>query len=403
MPHHPEITLGFLPLVDSAVLIAASEKGFDGDEGLRLTLFRAGSWNAVIEGIADGRLQGGHMPAPLPVAVNLGLLSGPPLVAPMAFGLGGNAVTMSNDLAAEMSMYGLPAAGLNPALAGAALRAVILQRRQSGEPAITLSVAHRFSGHHFELRYWLAACGIDPARDIDIVEIPSPQAGEALAQGRIDGCCVGEPFGTVAIDRGLGRVVTVKSGIWRNGPEKVVGLSAEWADANPLLLDALLRALQHAADWCAHPDNIEELAGLLGARLALPGELMLPALSRAARQFGTVRNGAGQAPANHRRPATFPWQSHALWFYSQMVRWGDCGYSAQGLQTARDSYRPDLYRRGLKPIFVPMPGANMKLEGALSSPQHVGARNAAFVLGPDGFFDGRIFDPDRVEDYILDL
>jgi NitT/TauT family transport system ATP-binding protein len=401
MTHGSEIILGFQPLVDSAVLIAAAEIGFAADEGLTLSLRRGGSWDAILDDIASGTLQGAHMPAPLPVAVNLGLLANaPPVIAPIAFGLGGNAVTVSIGLHAEISRHGL-LADLDPAAAGAALRAVIAARRLRGAPLIKLSVAHRFSGHHYELRYWLSACGIDPDRDLDLVVLPSQQTVDALAEGRIDACCVGEPWSTVAIDRGLGRVVTVKSAIWRNSPEKVLGLSQVWADDNPLLVDALLRALHHAADWCAHPDNIEELAGILGARLALPGELMLPALSRAARQAGTSRFGTASNRKIPRRPGTFPWQSHALWFYSQMVRWGDCAHLPGKAQAARDSYRPDLYRRGLKPIFAPMPGANMKVEGALMSPQHVGAAHAAFVLGPDSFFDGRSFDPDRVEEYIL--
>ena len=401
MTHRPEITLGFQPLVDSAVLIAAAEIGFAADEDVTLTLSRGGSWDDILEDVASGKLQGAHIPAPLPVAVNLGLLpNATPLVAPIAFGLGGNAVTVSIALHAEMSQQGL-LTDLDPAAAGAALRAVIAARRSQGAPLIKISVAHRFSGHHYELRYWLAACGIDPDGDVDLIVLPSQQTVEALAERQIDACCVGEPWSTIATDRGLGRVVTVKSAIWRDSPEKVLGLSKPWADDNPLLVDALLRALHHAADWCAHPANIEQLAGILGARLALPGEWMLPALSRAARQSGFSRFGKHSTRTIRRKPGTFPWQSHALWCYSQMVRWGDCDHTPGNMQTARDSYRPDLYRRGLKPIFAPMPGANMKVEGALREPQHVGASHAAFVLGPDGFFDGRMFDPDCLEDYII--
>ena len=95
-----------------------------------------------------------------------------------------------------------------------------------------------------------------------------------------------------------------------------------------------------------------------------------------------------------------PWQSHALWFYSQMARWGQATHSAENVRVAKDSYRPDIYRRALRPTGAALPGANAKVEGALKVATGVGSVQGKLVLGPDGFFDGQVFDPDKLDDYI---
>jgi NitT/TauT family transport system ATP-binding protein len=100
------------------------------------------------------------------------------------------------------------------------------------------------------------------------------------------------------------------------------------------------------------------------------------------------------------KAATFPWKSHALWFYSQMVRWGQVAHTPANVATARDTYRPDIYRAALKPLGIALPAANAKVEGALSGPTPVGSAGASLTLGPDGFFDGALFDPDQLDRYI---
>lgn len=395
-----EITVGFLPLLDSAILIAAAEKGFARDERIEMKLVRETSWANIRDRVAVGHFQAAHMLAPMPIASNLGLSPlSVPLVAPMALGLGGNAVTVSVPLYEEMTAHGM-AGDLDPADAGRALKAVIAAR--GAAERLRIAVVHPFSGHNYELRYWLAACGIDPERDAEIIVVPPPLMPDALASGNIDMCCVGEPWNSVAVSRASGRIVTVKARIWRNSPEKVLGVTARWAEANRDVLDALLRALYRAAEWCGRSENAEELATILSRPqwLDIDGKLLLGCLTGA---LATRPDHIVQVDdffIRHEKAATFPWQSHALWFYSQMVRWGQCRHSPQNAAIARDSYRPDIYRRALKSLPAPLPGANLKVEGALSKPQHVGASKAGLVLGPDGFFDGRIFDPDAIDAYI---
>lgn len=402
MPDRMDITLGFMPLFDSAVVVTAAEKGFASDEGIDLKLVRETSWANIRDRIAVGHFQAAHMLAPMPIASNLGLSPlSTPLITPMALNLGGNAITVSTALYDAMLGEGL-VADLEPRGAGAALKAVVEARKRLGLPMLRFAVVHFHSGHNYELRYWLSACGISPDHDVEIAAVPPPLMPDALMMDRIDGYCVGEPWNTVSVDRDIGRIVTVKSKIWRNSPEKVLGVSKRWGEANRPALDALLRACYRAAQWCGNPENIEELAGIMAARqyLGVEGRLLLPELTGRILVSPDVTVEVEDFLVLDRKAANFPWQSHALWFYSQMVRWGHCSHSPNNVLIARDSYRPDIYRQALKPIFAAMPGANLKVEGALAAPQYIGATVGRLMLGPDGFFDGRIFDPDRIDDYI---
>lgn len=398
------LNAGFLPLLDSAVLVIALEEGFAEREGIDLMLVKETSWASMRDRMAVGHFDVAHMLAPMPVAARLGLTSlSAPMLAPMALGLGGNAVTVSRSLWAEMCEAGAPV-DLDPQGTGQALKDVVAARAQVGAPRLRFAVVHPHSGHNFELRYWLAALDIQPERDVDIHIVPPPLMADALGRGQIDGFCVGEPWNTVAVVRAGGRVVTAKSLIWRSSPEKVLAVSEAWADSNTDRLFGLLRALHAAALWCEQPQHHETLAGRLAdpRYLDVPAEHILPAIR------GRMRIGIDETadvddfflPAS--RAATFPWQSHALWFYAQMVRWGQIEHSPENARIAVQAFRPDLYRAALAPTGVAVPGANAKVEGALASPQPVGAVNGTLQLGPDGFFDGRVFDPADLDVYLAE-
>ena len=396
------ITAGFMPLLDSAILVTAKERGFAEQEGIELALVRETSWANIRDRLAVGHFNVAHMLGPMPIACNLGLT---PLAArtivPMALGLGGNAVTVSAALWAHMAMAGAKP-DLDPKRAGAALAAIASARAREGAGPLRFAVVHPHSGHNYELRYWLSACGVMPERDVEIVIVPPPLMADALATGAIDGYCVGEPWNTAAVLAGSGHIATVKAALWRSSPEKVLGADQRWAEANPEALAALLRALYRAAAWCAAPANRETLARQMAAPayVGRPADWLLPALSGRLGLGGGMVRDVEEFFVPFAKAATFPWKSHALWFYSQMVRWGQVAHDADNATTARETYRPDLYRTALKPLGVALPGANAKVEGALRTATPVGSAGASLVLGPDGFFDGMIFDPDRLDDYI---
>ncbi len=393
-----EIVAGFMPLLDSAILVAAKEKGFAEAEGIDLRLVRESSWASIRDRMAVGHFQVAHQLAPMPIAANLGLT---PLaiktIAPIALGLGGNTIIVSNALWAQMADSGA-SADLDPSAAGRALQRVVAQ----GTPTLRFGVVHPFSGHNYELRYWLAASGIDPDRDVEIVILPPPLMADALAAGTLDGYCVGEPWGTAATVAGTGRVATVKAAIWRSSPEKVLGVAAAWAEREPDALAALLRALSRAAQWCGEEANHRELAEILAGQsyIARPTDWLLHGLSGALDVGGGDIRRVQEFFEPFAKAATFPWKSHALWFYSQMVRWGQVAHTPENAAIARETYRPDIYRSALNGLGVALPSANAKVEGALLTSTPVGSAGASLTLGPDGFFDSALFDPDQLDAYI---
>ena len=397
-----EIRAGFLPLLDSAILVAAREKGFAEAEKVDLTLIRETSWANIRDRMAVGHFQMAHMLGPMPVAACLGLI---PLqldvVAPMALGLGGNAVTVSCALAAaiaeETTLLDLDAAQNIKGLA----RAVRRHNAKTDTP-LAFAVVHPFSAHNYDLRYWLAAGGIDPDRDVRIVVVPPPLMADALKSGQIDGYCVGEPWNSLAVARGAGVMVTTKSSIWRSSPEKVLAVSESFVSDHPDAVAAVLRALYRSAEWCGRPENFEELAAVL-AREDYVGQdesIILPALRGRLRYRGEEIAPVRDFFVPFEKAATFPWQSHALWFYSQMVRWGHASWNPESIGRVARVYRPDLYRAAIGPLGGAVPAANSKVEGALKTPTYVGSSDGSLLLGPDGFFDDRIFDPEQIEAYV---
>lgn len=384
------ITAAFLPLLDASILIAAREKGFAEAEGIDLILAREVSWANVRDRMAIGHFDAAHMLAPMPVAANLGLTPfADSIIAPLALGLGGNAITLSKALYERL---GSPRISDSAKVAGLALRGEIDHRTKSGEEMVRFGVVHPHSSHFLELRYWLSACGIDPENEVDTIILPPQFLPDALAQGTIDGFCVGEPYNSIALHQGSGVLAISKHAIWRNSPEKVLGVRGQWALRHKPELQALVRALYKSALWCGKVEHRSELSQIL----ARPDYL-----DRKASLIESALCGpAGFEP--HANAATFPWQSHALWFYSQMVRWGQVTHSPENVAKARTSYRPDIYREALADENVPVPSASSKVEGALTMSTPVGAGTRQLNLGPDGFFDGRIFDPDAIDSYIFE-
>ena len=401
-PSPPDsIRIGFLPLVDSAVLITAREQGFAAAEGIDLQLIRETSWANIRDKVVHRRLDAAHMLAGLSIATTLGL-AGPPtaMVAPFSLGLNGNAITLAERHAALLEAE---ATIDDPAGAAQALARLIGTRRASGQTPLRFGIVHGFSSHNYILRYWLASAGIDPERDVELVVVPPPFMVDTLAREAIDGFCVGEPWNSAAVAAGIGRIIAFGCRIWQRGVEKVLGCRADWAEANGERLGRLLRALDAAAHWAGDRTNHDALASLLATPTYLdkPAELIRHSLS------GRLPIGPEDDSADasdflllYRNAANFPWVSQALWLYSQMVRWGQAPLSDDTERQVRAVFRPDLYRRALVASDTPVPGASAKVEGALDQPLDVGSRIGRLSLGPDRFFDGRVFDPERLHDYI---
>lgn len=385
---HSSVIVGFIPLLDCAPLIVAAEKGFAAAENLDLTLVRETSWANIRDRVIVGHFDAAHMLGPMAVASTLGIghvqVS---IVAPISLGLGGNAITVSTRLWEQIRAAGAQVAA-SPAVQGTALREVVARRERLNEAPLTFAMVYPFSCHNYELRYWLAASGIDPDRDVRLVVLPPPLLVDALREGQIDGFCVGEPWNSLAVSVGVGHIICATTDIWRFSPEKVLGCRLDWSRRYPQRLNALVRALYRAANWCDDARNHEELASLLAQPryVGAPSDVLLRGLSN---NLVLAPNDEPRHVADFyvpaRRAATFPWTSHALWFYSQMVRWRQCEFASNDIARIGATYRPDLYRAALAPLQIDLPGADSKIE---STANH------------DGFFDDKIFDPSDIDAYL---
>jgi ABC-type nitrate/sulfonate/bicarbonate transport system substrate-binding protein len=393
----PHITAGFLPLLDSVLLILAHEMGFAEEEGFSLALSRETSWANIRDRTSLGHFDIALMLAPMPIAASLGLTPiATPMIAPVMTGLGNNAITVSADLWEAMANAGAPG-DMTAGPAGQALAEVIRKSPRK----LRFGVVHQTSSHNYELRYWLAASGIVPDRDIEIVVLPPPLLPEALGSGGLDGYCVGEPWNSVGVARHGARIATTKSSIWQWSPDKVVGMRADWADRHPEWVAGIIRAIYRAGTWCQEEENRLHAAQIMAgpAYLNQPVDIVARALTGQI-DGGTQTVFMPDFFVPHAGAANFPWKSHALWYYSQMVRWGEIAANPESAAIAAAAFRPDLYRAALVSMNVPTPSEDYRLSGDQSSTHRIPANNGTLELGPNRFFDGSIFDPAALEAYI---
>ncbi|MBW8784418.1 MAG: ABC transporter substrate-binding protein [Novosphingobium sp.] len=398
MPH--ELTIGFLPLVDACLPILAHEHGFAAAEGVSLRFVKDMSWATVLDRLLYGHTDAAHLIAPLAIAVTLGRgRPAQPLAVPFVLGLNGNAVTMRPELAQAI---GTPGCLADPVRAGAALARIAAERRDAGRP-LRFGVVHRYSSHNYMLRYWLAGCGIRPDHDADFVTVPPPFCADALETGEVDGICVGEPWNSVAVERGVGEIVLATAQIWRRGVEKVLALREPVLTARREAVEALIRALVCAGRHFVDPANWDENAAILARSEYVGGsaELIRRAISD---RLLLARGGEvvhfPDFMFQYREAANFPWVSQAEWLYTQMVRWEGPQLDSRDAARAARVFRPDVYRSALMGTDEPLPGASSKVEGSLAGTTAVGTQQGRMTLESNRFFDGGVFDPADLEGYL---
>lgn len=375
------LRVGFIPLLDAAPLIVACELAFAKDEGIELELLRETSWATLRDRLAVAHLDAAHILAPLAIADSLGLtplLVG--LVVPMSLGTAGNTITVSRAVLADLIRHGADDT-LDPERGARAFAALVAERRTTGLPPLSLAIVHAYSAHHYQLAYWLGWAGVRPGVDVELVVIPPSLTTAALQSSRIDGFCVGEPWGSLAASIGVGHIVTTSSRIWKRSPDKVLGVRRAFAEQAPDQTAALVRAVYRAACWCEKPENQSELASLLSRNdlIGQPADVIHTALSRRS----SVRSDAASCGDGFLSfaadGATFPRRDHAAWFLAQMVRWGQAKLTAANVKAVEGTYRPDLFEAALAPI---------------ATQPHPPAAKA------ETLFDGMAFDPDRIADYV---
>ncbi len=409
VPEKDELKLGFIKLTDMAPLAIAKELGFFEEEGLYVTLEPQANWKVLLDRVISGELDGAHMLAGQPIAATIGFGTKAEIVTPFSMDLNGNAVTVSNDVWAMMKPN-IPVADGKPAhpIKADALKPVVDKFRGDGK-TFNMGMVFPVSTHNYELRYWLAAGKIHPGfyspndvsgqikADVLLSVTPPPQMPATLEAGTIHGYCVGEPWNQAAVFRGIGVPVVTDYEIWKNNPEKVFGITKAFAEKNPKTTLALTKALIRAAMWLDENNNANRMKAveILSKSEYVGADAKVIANS----MTGTFEYEKGDKRAVpdfnvfFRHFATYPYYSDAVWYLTQMRRWGQIpeGKPDDWYATvAKSVYRPEIYLQAAKLLVA---------EGK--------AKEADFPWNADGyraptaeFIDGITYDGRKPNAYI---
>ena len=414
VPEKEELKFGFIKLTDMAPIAIAYENGYFEDEGLYVTIEAQANWKVLLDGVIDGRLDGAHMLAGQPIAATMGFGTKAHIVTPFSMDLNGNAITVSNEIWKKMKPNIPKRADGKPVhpIKADALKPVVESYKNAGKP-FKMGMVFPVSTHNYELRYWLAAGGIHPGyyaphkgdtsgqidADVLLSVTPPPQMPATMEAGTIFGYCVGEPWNQQAVFKGIGVPVVTDYEIWKNNPEKVFGISADFAKKYPNTTVRLTRALIRAAMWLDENSNANRPAAvkILSQSNYVGADYDVIANSMTG-TFEYEKGDKRKVPDFNvffRHNATYPYYSDAIWYLTQMRRWGQIPDDKSDdwyKDLAAKVYRPDIYAKAAKSLIAD------KLASAKDFPSFKSENG--FRDPQTHFIDGIVYDGTKPNAYI---
>ena len=409
-----ELKFGFIKLTDMAPLAIAKELGYFEDEGLEVELEAQANWKVLLNGVIDGTLDGAHMLAGQPLAATIGFGTKAHIITPFSMDLNGNGITVSNKVWKEMKP-GIPKQAdgkpVHPIKADY-LKPIVDKYNASGKP-FNMGMVFPVSTHNYELRYWLAAGGIHPgfyaphkgdtAGQIDaeayLSVTPPPQMPATLEAGTIYGYCVGEPWNQQAVFKGIGVPVITDYEIWKDNPEKVFGITKEFSEKYPNTTVAVVKAMIRAAMWLDADNNANrpEAVKYLSKPYYVGADYDVIANSMTG-TFEYEKGDKREVPDFNvffRYNATYPYYSDAIWYLTQMRRWGQIAEAKDDAwykKVAADVYRPDIYATAAKALIA---------EGEADAKDFPNFdTETGFKPAQPDFIDGVIYDGSKPTEYI---
>jgi two-component system, oxyanion-binding sensor len=343
-----KLRIGFIPLVDATALLVAVDAGFTAAERLDVELIREVSWSNVRDKLNIGLFDAAHLLSPVAIASTLGIGHvRVPLVVPFNLGINGNAITVSPWLFSALS-DSTDGDLTDPKVSARALSRIVSERRARGLEPLNFGMTFPFSHHNYQLRYWMAAGGIDPDEDVRLVVLPPPYMVESLASKQVDAFCVGAPWNSVAVDLGVGKILHFGCEIMTRVAEKVLALRQQWAEENPDIVTRLVRALVFASRFVSNADNHATVAHIVAQRLGVDPGLVVRTLTGNLKTTadGTMRK-SGRYIVVSGHEANRPDANQAAWAYAQMVRWGQAQLSTELRVSAENVFRAELYDAAL--------------------------------------------------------
>ncbi|WP_454701647.1 CmpA/NrtA family ABC transporter substrate-binding protein [Agrobacterium burrii] len=376
--------IGFIALTDAAPLIIAAEKGLFAKHGMPdVEVLKQASWgatrdNLVLGGASNG-IDGAHILTPMPYLMHTGKVTQNNVPVPMAILARLNLDSQGISVAKEYADTGVQ-------LDASKLKAAFEKKKAEGKE---IKAAMTFPGgtHDLWIRYWLAAGGIDPDKDVSTIVVPPPQMVANMKVGNMDVFCVGEPWNEQLVNQGIGFTACTTGELWKGHPEKALGMRAEWVEKNPNATKALLMAVMEAQQWCDEMANKEEMSTILGKRqwFNVPPKDVLGRLK------GDINYGNGRVLENTglqmkfwQDHASYPFHSHDSWFITENIRWGKFAPDTDVKALVTKVNREDIWREAAKDLSV----ANLP---------------ASTSRGKETFFDGKVFDPENPSAYLESL
>ena len=377
--------LGFIALTDSSPLIIAKELGLFAKYGMPdVQVLKQASWGAtrdnLVLGSAGGGIDGGHILTPMPYFLTLGTISqGKPV--PMnilaRLNVNGQAISVEKE-------YLTAHADID----SSKMKGIIAKRKAAGNK-ITMAMTFPGGTHDMWIRYWLAAGGIDPDKDLELITIPPPQMVANMKANTMEAFCVGEPWNDQLVAQKIGYTAVSTGQMWMNHPEKSFAMRADWVAQNPRAAIALTAAVIEAQRWCDNPANLAKLCEIVGGR----DWFKVPVTDIQDRLAGNFTMGDGRVFTNapfkmkfFAQNASFPYKSHELWFLTENQRWGKLPMTTNKTALLAKVNRSDIWRKAAAAAKVP---ANLIPKGE--------------SRGVEKFFDGKVFDPGNPDAYLKSL
>ena len=385
-PETTKATLGFIALTDAAPLFVAKEKGLFAKYGVPdVEVSKQASWGAtrdnLVLGGEGGGIDGAHILSPMPYLISSGRVTQNNQPVPMyilaRLNLNGQCISVAKEH--------LP---LGTKLDSAPLKGAFAKMVGAGKE---VKIAMTFPGgtHDMWIRYWMAAGGINPDKDVQTIVVPPPQMVANMKVGTMEAFCVCEPWNDQLVHQDIGYTAITTGELWNKHPEKSLGMRASFVDKNPLAAKAILMAVMEAQQWCEDQANVQEMCDISGKR----NWMNAPVADIIDRAKGKFVYGDGRVVEKHPQMmkfwgefASYPFQSHDLWFLTENQRWG---YQPADLDTKAliaKVNREDMWKDAAKTLGVP----------AAQIP-------TSTSRGKETFFDGKVFDPENPKAYLDSL
>ncbi|MBB3972871.1 CmpA/NrtA family ABC transporter substrate-binding protein [Hansschlegelia beijingensis] len=384
-PETPKAKLGFIALTDAGPLFVAKEKGLFDKYGMtEVEVAKQSSWGTtrdnIVLGSAGGGIDGAHILTPMPYLITTGAMTQNNRPTEMM-------ILGRLNVAGQCISVGQEYADLKLGLDTRPFKTALEKKKASGKD---VKAAMTFPGgtHDLWIRYWLAAGGVDPNKDIQTIVVPPAQMVANMKVGTMDCFCVCEPWNEQLKNQKIGYTALTTGELWDKHPEKAFALRADYVEKNPKAAKALLMAVMEAQQWCEKMENKEELAAICAKR----NWIGAPISDTVARMKGTFDYGAGK-PVLENSPfmmhywadnAGYPYKSHDLWFITEDMRWGYLPENTDAKALIDKVNREDLWREAAKEL------------GVTDLP-------ASTSRGVEKFFDGKVFDPENPGEYLASL